>query len=287
MASNIDPELMREYRKLAKRADQRLVRLEKLAESGDTNFKGVLTYSYKRAASDAAKWGSMSEKPRFNIKPPETKGELSAKIKDIEAFLNAPTSTKQGIVNVYKKRAETFNKKFGEKDKKGNVKNPVTWQQLANYYKSDQAKREATRYGSRTIARAVKIKSNLYSKLNQAQIQDLQNAVKQARAKKQSWDFIKKKNMTAGDRQVNKVINDIVSGEKIEKKTPAKKSYMQQAINDLSNPTAALRREAKRSARKAKNNIKRNVKKAVKKSNKSKKQRQKARAKKRKNRRRK
>lgn len=287
MASNIDPELMREYRRLAKRADQRLVRLEKLAESGDTNFEGVLTYSYKRAASDATKWGSTSEKPRFNIKPPETKGELSAKIKDIESFLNAPTSTKQGIMNVYKKRAETFNKKFGEKDEKGNVKNPVTWQQLANYYKSDQAKREANRYGSRTIARAVKIKSNLYSKLNQAQIQDLQNAVKQARAKNQSWDFIGKKNQTAGDKQVNKVINDIVAGEKIEKKTPAKKSYMHQAINDLSNPTAALRREAKRSARKAKNNIKRNVKKAVKKANKSKKQRQKARAKKRKNRRRK
>lgn len=281
MAKNkIDPELMTEYRRLSKRADQRLVRLEKLAESDDTNYQGVLSYSYKKAAQDAKKWGSTGERPRFNVKPPETAGEIKAKIKDIEAFLESPTSTKKGITDVYKKRADTFNKRFGKKGDR-----PVTWQELANYYKSDQAKALDKRYGSKTIARAVRIASNAKSKLNKAQIQDLQEAVKQARAKGQNWDFLEQK--TAGDKQVNAAVNAIIAGEKIEKKTPAKKSYMQQAVNDMSNPNAALRREARRTARKAKRNIKRNVKKAVKKVKKSKKQRQKARAKKRKNRRRK
>lgn len=278
--SKIDPDLLAEYRRYAKRADQRLVRLEKLAESGDTNFQGVLTYSYKKAAQDAKKWGSTGERPRFNVKPPETTGEIKAKIKDIEAFLESPTSTKKDITDVYKKRAETFNKRFGKKGDR-----PVTWQELANYYKSDQAKALDKRYGSKTIARAVRIASNAKSKLNNAQIQDLQEAVKQARAKGQSWDFLEQK--TAGDKQVNAAVNAIIAGEKIEKKTPAKKSYMQQAVNDLSNPNAALRREARRAARKAKRNVKKNVKNAVKKVKKSKKQRQKARAKKRKNRRRK
>ncbi|MBO5833976.1 MAG: hypothetical protein J6R22_03415 [Alphaproteobacteria bacterium] len=281
MAKNkIDPELMAEYRRYAKRADQRLVRLEKLAESGDTNYQGVLSYSYKKAAQDAKKWGSTGERPRFNVKPPETAGEIKAKIKDIEAFLESPTSTKKGITDVYKKRAETFNKRFGKKGDR-----PVTWQELANYYKSDQAKALDKRYGSKTIARAVRIASNAKSKLNKAQIQDLQEAVKQARAKGQNWDFLEQR--TAGDKQVNAAVNAIIAGEKIEKKTPAKKSYMQQAVNDLSNPNAALRRETRRAARKAKRNVKKNVKKAVNKVKKSKKQRQKARAKKRKNRRRK
>lgn len=281
MAKNkIDPDLMAEYRRLSKRADQRLVRLEKLAESGDTNYQGVLSYSYKKAAQDAKKWGSAGEKPRFNVKPPETAGDIKAKIKDIEAFLESPTSTKKGITDVYKKRAETFNKRFGKKGDR-----PVTWQELANYYKSDQAKALDKRYGSKTIARAVRIASNAKSKLNNAQIQDLQEAVKQARAKGQNWDFLEQK--TAGDKQVNAAVNAIIAGEKIEKKTPAKKSYMQQAINDMSNPNAALRREARRSARKAKRKVNKTVKKLNRNIKKSKKQRQKARAKKRKNRRRK
>lgn len=280
MAKNkIDPDLMAEYRRLSKRADQRLVRLEKLAESGDTNYQGVLSYSYKKAAQDAKKWGSTGERPRFNVKPPETAGEIKAKIKDIEAFLESPTSTKKGITDVYKKRAETFNKRFGKKGDR-----PVTWQELANYYKSDQAKALDKRYGSKTIARAVRIASNAKSKLNNAQIQDLQEAVKQARAKGQNWDFLEQK--TAGDKQVNAAVNAIIAGEKIEKKTPAKKSYMQQAVNDMSNPNAALKREARRTARKAKRKVNKTVKKLNKNIKKSKKQRQKARAKKRKNRRR-
>lgn len=241
--SNIDPALMGEYRKLAKRADQRLVRLEKLAESGDTNFEGVLTYSYKRAASDAAKWGSNADKPRFNIKPPETAGEIKAKIKDIEAFLEAPTSTKQGIINIYKKRADTFNDKFGEKDDEGNVKNPIKWQDLAKYYKSDTAKREAKRYGSRTIARAVSIKSAYISGKSQKEIQELTEAVKLAKAKKETYEFIEE--AKASDKTINQVIMDIVAGDKIEKKTPAKKSYMADAINGVKNPKSAFKKDLK------------------------------------------
>lgn len=274
--SKIDPELMAEYRRLAKRADQRLVRLETLAESGDTNFQGVLSYSYKKAAQDAKKWGSTGERPRFNVKPPETTGDIKAKIKDIEAFLESPTSTKKGITDVYKKRAETFNKRFGKKGDR-----PVTWQELANYYKSDQAKALDKRYGSKTIARAVRIASNVKSKLNNAQVQDLQEAVKQARAKDQKLDFLEQK--TAGDKQVNAAVNAIIAGEKIEKKTPAKKSYMRDAIEHVIDPQKAIKKDIRR----AKRAIKKGVKNAKKQHIRNKKKRQKARAKKRKNRRRK
>lgn len=276
--ANIDPELMKEYRRLAKRADQRLVRLEQLAESGDPNYKGVLTYAYKRAAKDAQKWGSTGEKARFNIKPPETSNELRAKIKDIEQFLEAPTSTKQGITNVYQKRAESFNKKFGDKDQK---ERPITWQELANFYKSDQAKKLDRRYGSKTIARAVKIKSNVMRHMSKEQFEDLTEAVKMARAKGENWDFLEQK--TAGDKQVNSVVNAIIAGETIEKKTPAKRSYMADAVRDLSNPQAAFKRELRKSRRRAQRKAKKAVKKTVKTVKKNIKKKQKARAKKRKN----
>ena len=272
--ANIDPELMKEYRRLAKRADQRLVRLEQLAESGDPNYKGVLTYAYKRAAKDAQKWGSTGEKARFNIKPPETSNELRAKIKDIEHFLEAPTSTKQGITNVYQKRAETFNKNFGGKEKKDR---PITWQELANYYKSDQAKKQDRRYGSKTIARAVKIKSNYMAGRTQKELNELEEAVKAARDKGQNYKFIPEDK--ASDKVINKIISEIVAGEPIEKKTPAKRSYMREALEHVIDPQKAIKKDMRR----AKRAVKKGVKNAKKKYAKSKKQRQKARAKKRKN----
>lgn len=107
MASYND--LMKEYRKLAKRADQRLVRLEKLGKEKPA----VLDWAYKKAAYDAQVWaGKKSEKPRFNIKPPSTERGLQKKIADIKNFLDMKTSTRAGIKDVEKRRVAAVNEWF-------------------------------------------------------------------------------------------------------------------------------------------------------------------------------
>lgn len=111
------------YRRLAKQADQRLVRLE--AASHDTGFKKIKNWAYKKAIKDIEHWsgaGSM----RFNTKPPETKQQLEAKIHDIRAFLEAPTSTKSGVLQTYKKRAASINKTIPGAN--------FTWEDLAKVF---------------------------------------------------------------------------------------------------------------------------------------------------------
>ena len=113
------------YRRLAKQADQRLVRLEKLAAQGDPGYKGVLSWAYARAEYDIShKWGGSSTKPRFNTKPPEDVNALKAKINDIQSFLEDKTSTKSGIDKGYKKKADKMRSEYGL---------DINWQDWAEY----------------------------------------------------------------------------------------------------------------------------------------------------------
>lgn len=139
--------LERYYRRLAKTADQRLVRLEKYEK--ETYFKTATLWAYARAKKDIEKWTPKNAKVteyRFNIKPPEKTEDLLAKINDIKTFLSSPTSTKKGITEVYKKRAETFNKKF---------ETQFTWQQLAKYYESGINEIWDAKFGSDTALRTI------------------------------------------------------------------------------------------------------------------------------------
>lgn len=126
------------YKRLAKVADQRLVRLEELAgmregKPGKPGFEKVTSYAYDRAMRDLEIYGGGK---RFNTKPPLNKDGtvdnrlLSEKLADMRAFLSAPTSTKQGITDVYQRRADTINKKFDTN---------FTWADLADYYRSGDA----------------------------------------------------------------------------------------------------------------------------------------------------
>lgn len=135
------------YRRLAKTADQRLVRLEKY--SGDEYYKVASRWAYARAVQDIKKWQSKGDKFdqfRFNTKPPKDPEDLLAKINDIKTFLESPTSTKKGITDVYKKRAATVNKRYGTS---------FTWQQLAKYYTSGQAELWEAKFGSKTALRTI------------------------------------------------------------------------------------------------------------------------------------
>lgn len=135
------------YRKKSKMADQRLVRLEAL--SHEKHFHGVLEFSYKRAIRDIQSWGGNN---RFNTAPPTTLTELQAKISDVESFLSKPTSKKSSILKIYKKRADTINKKYASDF---GVK--FTWQDIANYYESESATKNDSQYGSKTMVRALAV----------------------------------------------------------------------------------------------------------------------------------
>lgn len=129
------------YRQLAKRADQRLLELEKLSKQ--KHFKGVKEYAYASAVRDIESWGGNK---RYNIKPPTKLIQLEAKIADIEKFLfKYKTTTKTDILRVYQQRANTFNERYGDK-----YGVEFTWQDIANYYEKDKAEREAGALGSKT-----------------------------------------------------------------------------------------------------------------------------------------
>lgn len=120
-----------EYRRLAKRADQRLVRLEQLAES-TPEYKGIKEFAYKKAMRDIRSWSGENAK-RFNTAPPSNTNQLKAKIADIKRFLESASSTigrtreTKGIQQIYQQRANTINEKFGT---------DFNWKDLARLFES-------------------------------------------------------------------------------------------------------------------------------------------------------
>ena len=137
-------ELVKVYRTLAKSADQRLVRLE--AYRHEKGFKTADKWAYARAMHDIQAW-SGSEATRFNMAPPASKTDLVSKIQDIKHFLQSPTSTKQGIIAVYKKKADSLNKTM-------RLDNPdwtdLTWKDMAQYFDSKLHDKIDEQYGSKT-----------------------------------------------------------------------------------------------------------------------------------------
>lgn len=135
------------YRRLAKTADQRLVRLERYGE--EEFYKTARQWAYARAVQDIKKWrqpGEGIDLFRFNTKPPKDPEDLLAKINDIKTFLESPTSTKKGITDVYKKRAATVNKKYTAN---------FTWQQLAKFYTTGEADLWDAKFGSKTALKTI------------------------------------------------------------------------------------------------------------------------------------
>ena len=177
---NSNPEYVQayvEYRQLAKRADQQLVRLEAL--SHERHFEGVLEYAYKGAIRDIKSWGGDR---RFNTAPPVKLTELQAKISDIKKFSDKTTSQKRKIVKFYQSRADTFNK--------GRVKNgqalggfgkefdvEFTWEDIANYYEDKKGQREAVKLSSKTEVRALAVLKKLSTDKQIQEIKDTKERI--------------------------------------------------------------------------------------------------------------
>lgn len=144
-------ELVKVYKTLAKSADQRLVRLE--AYQHDKDFKPATQWAYARAMRDIELW-SGEEANRFNTAPPTSKTDLLSKINDIKHFLESPTSTKKGIIDVYKKRADSLNKTMRKSDK--NWKD-LTWKDMAQYFDSALSDKLAKKVGSKTALKIMNV----------------------------------------------------------------------------------------------------------------------------------
>lgn len=125
------------YRRLAKAADQRLVRLERLAEN--PLYQNIKKFAYEEALEDIHKWNGVTAS-RFNTVPPEG-DRLYEKIEDIKSFLTKQTSNVGGINLMYKRMANTFNAKYGTN---------FTYQQIMKYFDSQQNEKWNKLFGSKT-----------------------------------------------------------------------------------------------------------------------------------------
>lgn len=161
-----EAELLAEYRKLAKRADQRLVRIERYAK--EPKYQNITQFAYKRAMRDIRSWSGATAK-RFNTKPPMNKtgtvnlNKLQAKLSDIKSFLSATTSTLKptpdnavynaqgilvggGIDLTYQKRADTLNRLYGTS---------VTWENIGELFESQIYRKMMNKYESKEAVRII------------------------------------------------------------------------------------------------------------------------------------
>lgn len=145
-------EIEKEYNRLAKKADARLRALE--SYQWDKNFKTATKWAYAKAMRDIKSWGGNK---RFHTSAKNLSDtELQMKIKDIETFLDSPTSTKRGILQVYKKRVDSLNKRLNT---------DYTWQEFTDFIQSDIYKKIDELYGSDTILSVVSKTKKLDKKI--------------------------------------------------------------------------------------------------------------------------
>lgn len=131
------------YRRLAKAADQRLVRIEQLAQN--PLYSNVTKFAYEKALEDIHKWNGETAS-RFNTVPPEAPEDLQLKIEQMKSFLGKQTSTQAGINLMYKRMANTINAKYGTN---------FTYQQIMKYYSSNQNEKWTNMFGSKTALKVI------------------------------------------------------------------------------------------------------------------------------------
>lgn len=145
-----------EYARLAKTANRRMYKLEKLAERPE--YKAVLGYAYKNAANDLKRLGSESKYGRFPMDITRFSANdvninnLDAMIATAKEFLESVSSTKSGIDKVYNRRADTINNSMGTS---------FTGDDLKTWFDSSLWKKLSTKYGSKTAMKVIaKVQDN-------------------------------------------------------------------------------------------------------------------------------
>lgn len=156
----LDKDLYKEFRTLAKRADQRMVRLERYAERPE--YSAVLGFAYKNMQENLKRFATQREleklkrgEPLRSNVVPRNNREMQARISALRGFLAAASSTitkvrqrnpysgkweiKPGVKEVYQQRANTL---------QGNYGINVPWQQLGTLFDSEHYKQLESKYGS-------------------------------------------------------------------------------------------------------------------------------------------
>lgn len=169
-----------DYMQMAKLADQKARRLEKLAN--EDGWKNATRYAYARAQKDLKKWATKEKDIyRFSAEVPTTISGLAAKQNDLERFMYSSTSDKTSIKQIYVKMAESINDKYGRDPI---TKKPLegwtdlTWSDVTNYYAKTHHEKEGKKMGGSETQMAVlgRIKS-LESKDKKKQAQNIQEII--------------------------------------------------------------------------------------------------------------
>lgn len=143
----VQPDIKREYFKqfyksIAKAADQRLVNLERLSQK--KGYSEVKEWAYANAMRDIR--GSFGEgAKRFNRVQPNNLNSIYKNINRVLNFLEAPTSSKQGIDEIYEKRAGTIKTKYGV---------DMSWSKTATVFDTLLWKKVGQKYGSATALKS-------------------------------------------------------------------------------------------------------------------------------------
>ena len=143
-------ELMQQYKKLAKQANMRLLRLEKRAGSNPA----LLDWAYAHAQEDIRKWrGSGKHRYPSTVKQDAPISQLQARIADVEKFLEMETSTISGVKRVNEKRVDTINNKYGT---------DFTSSDFQQFARSGMLDKLKAQYGSKTMWKAIgQIRKNM------------------------------------------------------------------------------------------------------------------------------
>ena len=123
----------KEFKRIAHTADERLRQIRD-NYSKRPNFENMINWAYRRAMKDIQSW-SGEDAHTFNRDVPRQQTEdftlkqLKAKINDIKSFLNMPTSTITGTIEVYQKRADSLNENNGTN---------FTWEELGTVFEDKE-----------------------------------------------------------------------------------------------------------------------------------------------------
>lgn len=166
-AAALDPELYKEFRALAKRADQRALRLERYAQR--PGYEAITGFAYRVFQSSLKSFATEKQLEayaegvplRANVVPKSNR-QMRAKIGVLRQFLAAQSSTlegvrqknpytgeyeiKPGIKEIYMKRAQTFKDRYGLE---------VPWQKIGSVFESRAYQNLEKKYGSKTILKAI------------------------------------------------------------------------------------------------------------------------------------
>ena len=133
------------FKRLAKMADQRLVRLEESegmrGKAANPKYEGAYKFAYNRALE------MMDEgQIRFNQNIPKPGSfEWRERVNEMQRFLKSPTSTKSGI-DMIQKATKSINEKYGTDFK---------WNEFASFIESGDFEKLKETYGSDVILRAM------------------------------------------------------------------------------------------------------------------------------------